>query len=174
VNARLAYAVTAILTEATEIFTGLGMLPYESPAQLRGARQAAWDFAPGPTITADDASAGIQAGTVTLDRGFFKSRWDRATPSERGYMTAMATDGGGPSISGEIARRLVKRVTAVGPTRAGLIHKGHVCENNGYTVSLPTGLGQRSHRVADMGALLGHLEGRVRRSRPMSGGKIMT
>jgi hypothetical protein len=41
-------------------------------------------------------------------------------------MAAMAVDGEGPSQSGQIARRLGKRPTSVGPTRAGLIHKGLV------------------------------------------------
>lgn len=94
------------------------------PYFLQEFGKAAWDFAPGPTITVDDARAGIQAGTSSLDRGFFRSRWERAAPSEREYMRAMAEDGDVPSQSGEVARRLGKRSTAVGPTRANLIHKG--------------------------------------------------
>ncbi|MGH9065935.1 MAG: ATP-binding protein, partial [Acidimicrobiales bacterium] len=58
------------------------------------------------------------------ERGFFASRWERATPTEREYTGAMAEDGDGPSQSGEVARRVGKRATSVGPTRAGLIHKG--------------------------------------------------
>jgi hypothetical protein len=89
--------------------------------------KAAWDFAPGPAaISFDDARAGIRAGTDSLDRGFFRSRWERAAPSEREYMSAMAEDGEGPSQSGEVARRLDRKPTAVGPTRAKLIHKGLV------------------------------------------------
>ena len=38
----------------------------------------------------------------------------------------MATDGDGPSSSGEVARRLNKTVQQVGPSRANLIHKGLV------------------------------------------------
>lgn len=41
-------------------------------------------------------------------------------------MRAMAVDGVGPSQSGEVARRLRKRPSSVGPTRVGLIHKGLV------------------------------------------------
>jgi hypothetical protein len=41
-------------------------------------------------------------------------------------MLAMARDEDGPSQSGEVARRLGKRSTSVGPVRAGLIHKGLV------------------------------------------------
>ena len=93
---------------------------------LQEFAKATWDFAPGPHITAEDAAIGVQAGTASLDRGFFTSRWERATPSERGYMIAMAADGAGPSQSGDVARRLGKQSTSVGPTRAGLINKGLV------------------------------------------------
>lgn len=99
-------------------------LLHESRLQEFG--KAAWNFAPGPDITLEDAQAGIQAGTLSLDQGFFRSRWERATPSERDYMRAMAEDDDGPSQSGEVARRLDKKSTAVGPTRANLIYKGLV------------------------------------------------
>ena len=94
------------------------------PYFLQEFGKATWDFAPGPAITAEDAFAGMQAGTDSLDHGFFRSRWERATPGERDYMRAMAVDGDGPSQSGEVARRLGKKSTAVGPTRAQLIYKG--------------------------------------------------
>lgn len=96
------------------------------PYFLQEFGKAAWDFAPGPDITFQDAKTGIQAGTASLDQGFFLSRWERAAPTEREYMRAMATDGDGPSQSGEVARRLGKKATAVGPTRANLIFKGLV------------------------------------------------
>ncbi len=41
-------------------------------------------------------------------------------------MRAMAEEGDGPSQSGEVAKRLGKKSTAVGPARANLIHKGLV------------------------------------------------
>jgi hypothetical protein len=31
-------------------------------------------------------------GHAVLDGGFFRSRWDRATPTERAYLAAMAAD----------------------------------------------------------------------------------
>ncbi|MCU1495562.1 MAG: hypothetical protein JWO62_3326 [Acidimicrobiaceae bacterium] len=96
------------------------------PYFLQEFGKATWDFAPGPSITRDDAEAGMRVGTASLDRGFFTSRWERAAPSERDYMRAMAVDEDGPSQSGEVARRMDKRISSVGPTRAGLIHKGLV------------------------------------------------
>ena len=96
------------------------------PYFLQEFGKAAWDFAPGPDISLRDAEAGIQAGMASLDQGFFRSRWERAAPTEREYMRAMAEDGDEPSQSGEVAKRLGKKSTAVGPARANLIHKGLV------------------------------------------------
>ncbi|HVB27450.1 MAG TPA: ATP-binding protein, partial [Mycobacteriales bacterium] len=94
------------------------------PYFLQEFGKAAWDFAPGPAITHADALAGIEAGAAALDHGFFASRWERARPAERAYLRAVAIDGNGPASSGEVARRLGRQPSAVGPTRAGLIHKG--------------------------------------------------
>lgn len=89
--------------------------------------KATWDYAPGPDVKVADAKLGIRAGRDKLDSGFFASRWNRATPGERDYLRAMAPDGEGPAVSGEVARRLGKRtVQQVGPIRARLIHKGLV------------------------------------------------
>lgn len=89
--------------------------------------KATWDYAPGPGVSAADSKLGIQDGRNKLDAGFFASRWNRATPGERDYLRAMAPDGEGPALSGEVARRLGKRsVQQVGPIRARLIHKGLV------------------------------------------------
>jgi len=96
------------------------------PYFLQEFGKASWDFAPGPGITLSDAEVGIQIGTDSLDHGFFRSRWERATPTERAYMGAMAADGDGPSQSGEVVRRLGKEPAAAGPARANLIHKGLV------------------------------------------------
>jgi AAA ATPase domain len=94
------------------------------PYFLQEFGKAAWDFAPGPEITLDDARIGIRAGMDSLDHGFFRSRWERVTRSEREYLRAMAAGGDEPSESGEVARRLNKKASAVGPTRANLIAKG--------------------------------------------------
>ncbi len=86
-----------------------------------------WDAAVGPTyITVDDARVGAALAAEQLDRGFFQSRWDRATAYQRRYLTAMAVDGEGPSASGEVAARLGRKLSALGPVRAELIAKGLV------------------------------------------------
>lgn len=97
------------------------------PYFLQEFAKSAWDAAKGPGITQDDATTGVRIGQVNLDRGFFTSRWERATKGERDYMRAMAEDGFQPSQSGEIAKRLGRKgPSSLGPTRANLIHKGLV------------------------------------------------
>ncbi|MEP7046290.1 MAG: ATP-binding protein [Ilumatobacteraceae bacterium] len=96
------------------------------PYFLQEYGSAAWDVASRSPITRSDAVEGIRVGKARLDSGFFRSRWERATPGEREYLSAMAADGDGPSQSGEIARRLRKQPTQLGPVRARLIAKGLV------------------------------------------------
>jgi hypothetical protein len=88
--------------------------------------QTAWDAAAQSPISSIDAATGIALGRERLDNGFFRARWDRATPAERDYMAAMAADGDGPSESGAVAKRLNKSMSSLGPARANLIAKGLV------------------------------------------------
>lgn len=88
--------------------------------------QTTWNAAIASPISGDDATEGVRAGRVLLDHGFFRARWERATRGEREYLAAMAADGDGPSSSGEVATRLDRKATALGPTRAKLIAKGLV------------------------------------------------
>ncbi len=88
--------------------------------------KSTWDVAATSPITLFDATGGVADGLARLDAGFFRARWERASVAERSYLTAMAADGDGPSSSGEIARRLGKQPTALGPARANLIAKGIV------------------------------------------------
>jgi hypothetical protein len=75
-------------------------------------------------ITRTAALIGIERGLNALDTGFFRARWDRATPAERQYLRAMAIDHGEASSSGNVASRLGRTPPSLGPARAGLITKG--------------------------------------------------
>lgn len=86
--------------------------------------KAIWDLAPEKRFTLADAEAAIQVGSDLLDQGFFPARWDRATPAERKYLTAMAEDGDAGSNTGIVAKRLTQKPTSLGPVRAQLIAKG--------------------------------------------------
>jgi hypothetical protein len=94
------------------------------PYFLQQFGQDSWNHAPGPAITLPDARLGVATGQHTLDTGFFRARWDRATRAEQRYLRAMADDGDTGSSTREIAARLGGRVNTYGPARASLIAKG--------------------------------------------------
>lgn len=95
------------------------------PYFLQQFGQDVWNAAPGPDhICLQDARVGAERGQAALDVGFYRARWDRATPGEKKYLTAMAADHDGNSSAGEVARRLGTTVQAQGPNRAKLIDKG--------------------------------------------------
>lgn len=96
------------------------------PYFLQEYGRAAWDLAAGPEVTVEDARNAHALGLERLDAGFFASRWDRATPSERRLLVAMAIDEGSPSLSSDIASRMGLKITSIGPYRAKLISKGLV------------------------------------------------
>lgn len=96
------------------------------PYFLQQYGQEVWNVAEGSTITRADARQGVEIGQLALDSGFFRIRWDRATPAEKDYLKAMAVDGDAGSLTGAVADRLHKKITAIGPTRANLINKGLV------------------------------------------------
>lgn len=88
--------------------------------------RAAWEVSPGPRIEYADAHNAVTLGLERLDQGFFRSRWERATPAERRMLIAMAEDGEGPSTSSDVARRMSLAPSSLGPYRARLIQKGLV------------------------------------------------
>ena len=96
------------------------------PYFLQQFGQETWNVATAPSITLSDAQVGAAAGRAALDSGFFRSRWDRATRAEQAYLRAMADDGQVGSSSREVADRLARAPSSLGPARASLITKGLV------------------------------------------------
>jgi AAA ATPase domain len=94
------------------------------PYFLQQFGQETWNVAAGPVIARHDAALGVAQGTNSLDNGFFRVRWDRATRAEQSYLRAMAIDGDEGSSSSEVATRLSRKPASLGPTRASLIAKG--------------------------------------------------
>lgn len=94
------------------------------PYFLQQYGQDTWNAAETSPITHVDARVGAESGRAALDAGFYRARWDRATNAEKAYLTAMAQDGDNGSGSGEIAARLARKPTSLGPVRAKLIAKG--------------------------------------------------
>lgn len=85
-----------------------------------------WDIAPASPIRREDVVRASDEAVAALDESFFRVRFNRLTPTEKKYLRAMAELGAGPHRSGDIAVQLGRRVTSLGPTRAGLIAKGMI------------------------------------------------
>jgi hypothetical protein len=86
----------------------------------------AWDTADTSPITLHDVKLASKTAVAALDESFFRVRFDRLTPVEKKYLRAMADLGPGPHRSGDIADKLHRKVTSLGPTRNQLIAKGMV------------------------------------------------
>ncbi|MBI2927447.1 MAG: ATP-binding protein [Verrucomicrobia bacterium] len=86
----------------------------------------AWDTATKSPITRRDVELASQATAAALDESFLRVRFDRLTPAEKKYLRAMAELGPGPHRSGDVAEKLKRQVTALGPTRNQLIAKGMI------------------------------------------------
>jgi len=86
----------------------------------------AWDIAKKSPITKNDVETASVEVVATLDESFFRVRFDRLTPSEKKYLRAMAELGAGPHRSGDIAAKLGRESSSLGPTRSNLINKGMI------------------------------------------------
>ena len=100
------------------------------PYFVQAYGKVTWDAAVADPITADDVHEAAPEAEAELAIGFFGARYDRATPAERDYMTAMADLGrdlaDGPVATADIARHLDRRPQSLSPARDGLIKKGLV------------------------------------------------
>lgn len=85
-----------------------------------------WLEAAGPPIDLDIVRRATPKAVASLDRSFFRVRFDRLTPSEKRYLAGMATLGPGPHRSGDIAAQLGIAVTSTAPVRSSLIGKGMI------------------------------------------------
>lgn len=90
----------------------------------------AWDAADASPITREDIEIASKAAIAALDESCFRVRFDRLTPVEKKYLRAMAELGPGPHRSGDIAEKLDRKVTSLGPTRNQLIAKGMIWSPN--------------------------------------------
>lgn len=86
----------------------------------------AWETAKQTPISVEDVEAASVSAIAALDESFFRVRFDRLTPTERTYLRAMSDLGAGPHRSGDIADRLNRQVSSLGPVRSSLIAKGMI------------------------------------------------
>lgn len=86
----------------------------------------AWNSARGPVITESEIRGANGAILQTLDKNFFRVRFDRLTPNEKKYLRGLASLGQGPQRSGSVADQLGVTTKSLGPIRDSLIKKGMI------------------------------------------------
>jgi hypothetical protein len=97
------------------------------PYFIQSYGKAVWDLATGPVITNKDVALGAPEAANELAVGFFGSRFERATPAERDYLSAMADVGGSeetPVATADVATAIGKRPQSLSPARDSLLKKG--------------------------------------------------
>jgi len=95
------------------------------PAFLQAYGREVWNTAPRSPITDDDVRAAAPIVQATLDQQFFHVRFEKATPAERRFMSAMAALGDGPQQSGKVAAQMrLRSVSSNSVHRDALIKKG--------------------------------------------------
>ena len=113
-----------------DALTELHRLTDGYPYFVQAYGKATWEVATDSPITRDDVLAAAPDAEAELAVGFFGVRYERATPAERDYMTAMAdlgADGGdAATATADVARHLGRKPQSLSPARDGLIKKGLV------------------------------------------------
>jgi hypothetical protein len=85
-----------------------------------------WNLATHSPIGIDVVRRATHESIRRLDANFFRVRFDRLTPREKGYLRALADLGNTAQRSGDIAERLHVKVQSIAPVRNGLIKKGMI------------------------------------------------
>lgn len=96
------------------------------PFFLQEWASTAWNNAKGPEITLQDVQHSYAETLASLDNGFFRVRLDRLTKSEVLFVEKMSELGDGPYSMADIANAMGRSQSSLGPTRAGIIHKGMI------------------------------------------------
>ncbi len=112
------------------LYAATGGYPYF----VQAYGKVAWDAAPQSPITAPDVAVAAPVAERELAVGFFGARYERATPSEREYLRAMANLGptaddaapDAPVATAAVASALGRPPQSLSPARDGLLKKGLV------------------------------------------------
>lgn len=96
------------------------------PFFLQELASFTWDNSDGPEINLDDVNRSYSETIASLDEGFFKVRLDRLTKTETIFVMKMAELGDGPYAMADIANKMDRSQSSLGPTRANIIYKGMI------------------------------------------------
>jgi len=98
------------------------------PYFLQAVGKHVWDAARTTTITMDDVVVGGALARREVDEGLYRSRWERATPAQKGLLRALADLGREQPVAvSDLAAHMGKsRVSDLSVARNELIKKGLV------------------------------------------------
>ena len=99
-------------------------LSHGYPYFIQAYGMAAWDAADSNPIGVDAVEKGAPSARNVLDLGLYASRWQRATPSGRRYLEAMASLGEDQCQSQAVAKALGKTTSDLSVVRRALIRLG--------------------------------------------------
>ena len=85
-----------------------------------------WNVVEKSPVTESDVKLASDNAIENLDKNFFRARYERVSPHQKAYLTAMAELGSGPYNTGDVARRMGKKTTQTGPIRDALIKSGMI------------------------------------------------
>lgn len=123
-------ASTEGVTFTAEALAALYRLTDGYPYFVQAYGKVTWDAALADPIDVADVEAAAPEAEAELAVGFFGARFERATPAERDYMTAMAElgseTGDEPVATAAVAQHLERKPQSLSPARDGLIKKGLV------------------------------------------------
>jgi hypothetical protein len=96
------------------------------PYFIQAIGKQVWDHAARSPISLDDVEVGLAEARREVDDGLYRSRWERAAPSQRELLRALATLGGdGPAAVADIARAMGRaRTSDISVARNEVIKKG--------------------------------------------------
>lgn len=121
------------------------------PYFIQAYGSAAWNASASSPIGVEAVENGRPEAQAALDRGLYFTRWQKATPEGRAYLTAMAALGGEECDSSEVAKRQGKTTSELSMIRRALIEQGLI---------YPPAYGKVAFTVPGMGDF-------IRRSSPL-------
>ncbi len=125
VKALLEPAQAASITFEASALAEIFRLTKGYPYFLQEWGYQSWNCAEASPITLQTVHKATATAIASLDRNFFRVRYDRLTPNEKRFLRAMAV-GADAQRTSDVAEVLGVRVTSLGPLRAKLIKKGMI------------------------------------------------
>jgi len=118
------------------------------PYFIQACGKHVWTVRAQNNISLDDAVTGVERAREEVDQGLYQSRWDRVTPAQRAFMTAMAQDADSFSLIGDLVERLRKaRTSDLSVVRRELIRSGHIyAPDRGFVAFTVPGMADFIHR----------------------------